>query len=64
MTDTALKSAGMEYLIEKLGLYESERFITLILREPFDYTKWRQRWLMQFEDMSIEDLSAMAMQKQ
>jgi len=41
MTDTILKSAAMEILIEKLGVVEAERFIMLILREPFDYTAWR-----------------------
>ena len=61
MTDTVLKNTGMEVLIEKLGLYESERFITLMLREPFDYTKWHGMWQAQFEDMSVEEVSAMAM---
>jgi hypothetical protein len=61
MTDTVLKNTGMEILIDKLGLYESERFITLMLREPFDYTKWHGMWQSQFDDMSVEDVSAMAM---
>ena len=38
---------------------EAERFITLLLREPFDYTTW-QRTL--WPDKSIEDISRMAMQ--
>lgn len=61
MTDTILKNTGMEILIKNLGLYESERFITLMLREPFDYVKWREKWQTQFEDMSVEDFSSMAM---
>jgi hypothetical protein len=41
-TDIELRSDGMKLLRTQLGLVESERFLTLMLREPFDYTKWRQ----------------------
>jgi len=41
-TDNELRSDGMKLLRSQLGLVESERFLTLMLREPFDYTKWRQ----------------------
>jgi hypothetical protein len=41
-SDTALRCAGMKVLSETLGVVEAERFITIILREQFDYTKWRQ----------------------
>jgi len=37
---------------------EAERFITLILREPFDYTKWqRQLWV----EKSVDEISKAAM---
>ena len=42
MTDTALKWQGMNVLIQSLGEVDAERFISLMNREPFDYTKWRQ----------------------
>jgi hypothetical protein len=42
-TDIELRSDGMKLLRNQLGLVESERFLTLMLREPFDYTKWRQQ---------------------
>jgi len=58
ITDTELRGQGIEALIEALGALNAERFITLLLREPFDYTKW-QRAL--WEDKSIEDISQMAM---
>ena len=29
--------------------------------EPFDYTKWRESFVNQFEDMSAEELSRFAM---
>jgi hypothetical protein len=61
MTDTELKINGLELLAEKLGWVEAERFIALILREPFDYTSWRSNL---FEDLSIEELSNKAMEHQ
>jgi hypothetical protein len=33
---------GMRILAEQPGLVEAERFIALLRREPFDYTRWRQ----------------------
>ena len=62
LADTVLRDSGMKILKEKLGLMEAERFVTLILREPFDYTKWRQDFVEKFEDMSVEDVSKLAMQ--
>ena len=44
----------MQALLDNLGLVEAERFIMLIQREPFDYTKWQENL---FEDMSIEEIS-------
>ena len=58
MTDTVLKNEGIKVLTKNLGKVEAERFITLIIREPFDYTEW-QRDL--FDDMSVEELSKKAM---
>jgi hypothetical protein len=42
IADTALRSEGMSILSDKLGLVEAERFIMLIQKESFDYTKWRE----------------------
>jgi len=58
MTDTEIKIRGMEVLFAELGEIKTERFISLILREPFDYTKW-QRSLWQHK--SVEEISKMAM---
>ena len=33
---------GMDCLVEKLGVVEAEHFISVILRERFDYTKWQR----------------------
>ena len=54
ISDTAIKQKGFEVLKEKLGIVEMERFIMLINREKFDYTKWRKDL---FEDMDVEELS-------
>lgn len=58
ITDTEIKIKGIEALITVMGEVQAERFITLILREPFDYTKW-QRTL--WNGKSIEEISKMAM---
>lgn len=55
MNNTMLLDTGMKHLSDKLGLVEAERFIALILREPFDYTKWRNDNL--FVGMSIKEIS-------
>ena len=57
-TDSEVRIRGLRALVEALGTVEAERFITLILREPFDYTKWqRQLWAEQ----SVDELSQAAM---
>ena len=58
ITDTEIKIKGLQILTELLGDVEAERFIALIQREPFDYTKWRQGL---DEDLSIEEISRKAM---
>ncbi|MBW6475420.1 MAG: hypothetical protein K0B14_20000 [Anaerolineaceae bacterium] len=58
MTDTEIKSKGLQILTKHLGNIEAEKFIALIQREPFDYTKWRQGL---DEDLSIEEISRKAM---
>ena len=55
-----LRNEGMKILINNLGNVEAERFISLIIREPFDYTEW-QRGL--FDNMSVNELSSLAMKE-
>jgi hypothetical protein len=50
----------MRLLIKHLGNVEAERFITLMNREPFDYTQWQQDM---FAGMLVRELSKDAMQK-
>jgi len=42
ITDTEIKIKGLEILVDSLGKVDAERFISLIMREPFDYTKWHR----------------------
>ncbi len=58
ITDTEIRIKGIKALTESLGDVEAERFISLIQREPFDYTKWRQDM---DEDLSIKEISKRAM---
>ena len=57
--DAEIKVLGFEILTRHLGLVEAERFITLIQREKFDYTRWRQNL---FAELSGEDISRQAME--
>jgi hypothetical protein len=56
--EMTLRNEGMKALINHLGRVEAERFISYIIREPFDYTEW-QRDL--FNNMSVKELSNLAM---
>ena len=57
-TDNSIRLAGMKILNEKLGTVDAERFISLINRENFDYTKWREENLNQ--NISVRELSKKA----
>jgi hypothetical protein len=58
-TDAVIRSAGMDILIERLGVIEAERFVMLIQNDSFDYTKWRENL---FDGMTLEELSQKAME--
>ena len=45
---------GMNCLLEKLGTIETEQFISVILRERFDYTEWRRRY---FDNVSADSFN-------
>ena len=60
ISDAEIKTKGVEALVSALGKVQAERFISLILREPFDYTIWqRELWA----DVGLEELSQQAMIK-
>ncbi len=61
ITDAELKLKGFNILTETLGEVIAEKFITLIIKDKFDYTKWQKSLLL---DVDLETLSKNAMKDQ
>lgn len=59
-TDSVVRIEGMSALHEKLGKVDAERFVALIIREPFDYSIWRDN--LNDENISLRELSSQAME--
>lgn len=57
-TDTEIRTLGFRALVKAMGTLEAERFVTMLLREPFDYTEWRQTL---WDGMDVETISRAAM---
>ena len=58
-SDTLLRYEGMNILVKHLGKVNAEKFIALIIKEPFDYTKWQvDLWT----DKSVREISQEAME--
>jgi hypothetical protein len=59
MTNSAvLLDKGFRCLTNELGIVEAEKFVYLLLSEPFNYTEWRKDNL--FADMSVQEISKAA----
>jgi hypothetical protein len=58
-TDTEIRVEGMAALVARLGLAEATRFVSLIQREGFDYTQWRQNL---FEGMTVDQIADLGRQ--
>ena len=52
-TTNEIMERGIRCLMDNLGTIGAERFISAILRERFDYTKWQREY---FDRMSAEEL--------
>lgn len=58
ITDEELKIEGFKALTEALGDVQAEKFIALVMRSRFDYTKWQRKlWV----EKSVEEISDAAM---
>ncbi|MDE0465853.1 MAG: hypothetical protein OYL97_02255 [Candidatus Poribacteria bacterium] len=58
VTDEQLKVEGLKALTEALGDIQAEKFIALVMRSRFDYTKWQRKlWV----EKSVEEISDAAM---
>jgi hypothetical protein len=56
-TETVLKTEAIDLLLETFGVLDTERFITSIKSNNFDYTEWhRNLW----KDKSINEIHDMA----
>ena len=52
MSNMEVMDRGISCLIQGLGAFETERFISLLVQEKFDYTKWQRE---RFDNVSSED---------
>ena len=59
MNTVEVMNRGMECLVENLGMIEAEHFISVIIREQFDYTKWQREY---FDRISAKQLHQDAVQ--
>ena len=57
MNTIEIMEKGMNCLLQHLGTIETEKFIAALIRERFDYTKWRQDY---FGDISVRELNEAA----
>jgi len=53
MSTTELMNRGMECLLKELGIIDAEQFISVIIREKSDYTKWQRDY---FDHLNPEDI--------
>ena len=58
LTDTEIKKKGLKILFENLGDLEAEKFISLIIKEPFDYKQWQSTL---WNDQTVKKVSEKAM---
>ena len=56
---TAIMNKGMKCLTEQMGIIEAEQFISIIIREKFDYTKLKRDY---FDEKTPETISEEASQ--
>ena len=56
-TDNVIRLEAMDALLSALGTVDTERFISMIKRDTFDYTEWRRDL---WKEKSIEEIHALA----
>ena len=54
ITDREIIVRGFRALVDLFGDVNAERFITLTIREPQDYTKWRENM---YKDENVHSLA-------
>ena len=58
-TDNIVRVEAMNVLINALGSVDAERFISMVKRDTFDYTKWHQKL---WDGLSIDEIHAMGVE--
>ena len=58
-TTATIMSDGINCLVERLGIVETEFFISQLIREPLDYTQWQRE---HYADMSVSELNQKAVE--
>ena len=56
-SEITLRNEAMKILTEKLGKIDTERFISSIKKDSFDYTEWRKDL---WKDKTIEEIHELA----
>jgi hypothetical protein len=54
MNQTEILNEGVDWLRQKFGDVGTELFISLIIREKFDYTRWRRQF---FGDKTVSEIN-------
>lgn len=49
-----IMNRGMKCLTDHMGIVDAERFISVIIREKFDYTEWQREY---FDAKDPEEIS-------
>ena len=52
-----LMNRGMKCLTSQMGIVDAERFVSIIIQEKFDYTKWQREY---FDKKTPEEISSEA----
>lgn len=58
-TTATIMKDGINCLVERLGVIETEIFISQLIKEPLDYTKWQREY---YADMSVKELNKRAIE--
>ena len=53
MTTFEILDRGMQCLVDNLGIVEAEQFVSSVMREKFDYTKWQRTY---FDEIPVNQL--------
>jgi hypothetical protein len=60
MGNTAvIMEKGINVLLKNLGVLDTEQFISTLLKEPFDYTKWSRK---HYEDIDLHEFNMRAVE--